>query len=131
MRPTSAKILQHSEGLGTPNADTVRIRAHEIALINGHSQFSDEDWQQAKCELHGGHVSNSGDEENEMSIMVSERDMIICEAGHHVENMGPDDGVNIAEELLAEGMDEALHEQMLEARLAQPAEEEEIDGLKD
>jgi hypothetical protein len=64
-----------------------------------------------------------------MSALISERDMMRCDVGRHVENMGPDDGVNIAEELLAEGMDEALHEQMLEACRAQPLEEEEIDGL--
>ncbi|MES2570452.1 MAG: hypothetical protein V4710_10415 [Verrucomicrobiota bacterium] len=126
MRPTSAKLLQHSEGLGAPTAETVRTRAFEIAKINGRASFNEEEWQQAKCELHGGHPGNGAD--GEMSAMVSEHDMLRCDVGHHVENMQPEDAVNIAEELLAEGMDEALHEQMLAARSVEPREEDEIDG---
>ena len=127
MRPPTAKILQHSEGLGIPNADTVRVRAHEIATINGHAKFSGEDWEQAKRELHGGHLTNSGNGDHNVCVIASEQDMVVCHIGHHIENMEPEDAANIAEELLAEGMDEALHEQMLAARRQEPTEEDEID----
>jgi hypothetical protein len=126
MRPTSAKIIQHSEGLGAPSAETVRQRAKELAKINGHDEYSDEDWREAKRELHGGHELGDTNGEMEMSAMVSEHDMVIGSVGHHTENMAQDDSVNIVEELIAEGMDEAVHEQMLAARLEEePGDEDE------
>ena len=54
MKPTPAKIIHHSEGFGVPSADTVRRRAEELAKINGHEEFNDDDWREAKRELHGG-----------------------------------------------------------------------------
>jgi hypothetical protein len=116
MRPTSAKILQHSEGLGTPTAETVRKRAQEIAIINGHGEFSEEDWREAKRELHGGHDFNDTNGELEMTAMVSEHDMVIGSTGSHVQNLLPEDTASVLEELVAEGMDEAVHEQMLASR---------------
>jgi hypothetical protein len=126
-RPTSAKIIQHSEGLGTPNSDTVRKRAAEIAMINGRSEFSEEDWREAKRELHGGHGLSDTNGEYEMGAMVSEHDMVIGSLGHHAENLRPDDTENVLEELIAEGMDEAVHEQMLASRRAEAEEDIEED----
>lgn len=128
MKPNSAKIIHHSEGLGAPDPDIVRKRAHEIATINGHSHFTDEDWREAKRELHGGHESNDTNGELDISAMASGHDMISGSLGHHVENMGMEDQDNTVEELIAEGMDEAVHEQMLAARREgdrENAEEEE------
>jgi hypothetical protein len=128
MKPTSAKIIQHSAGLGAPDADTVRKRAQEIALINGRTEYSEEDWREAKRELHGGHASNDTNGNMDMTSMVSEHDMVVGSLGHHVENVGMEDGENVLEELIAEGMDEAVHEQMLAARRAEEKEDEEEDG---
>ncbi len=58
-RPTSAKIIQHAEGLGAPNAEHVRLRAQELAIINGHAEYNEEDWREAKRELHGGHAASA------------------------------------------------------------------------
>jgi len=128
MRPTSAKIIQHSEGLGTPTSETVRKRAAEIAVINGHAEFSEEDWREAKRELHGGHELNDTNGDLEMSTMVSEHDMVVGSMGHHVETLRPDDTENVLEELIAEGMDEAVHEQMLASRRAEAeADSDDVD----
>ena len=127
MRPTSAKIIQHSEGLGTPTSETVRKRAAEIAVINGHAEFSEEDWREAKRELHGGHELNDTNGDLEMSTMVSEHDMVVGSMGHHVETLRPDDTENVLEELIAEGMDEAVHEQMLASRRAEADEDSDDD----
>ena len=121
LRPIPAKIIQHSEGLGAPSADTVRRRARELAAIDGREEFNEGDWAQAKQELHGGHESNDTNGEMEMVCLVSEHDMVAGSLGHHVENLGADDQ-NMAEELIAEGMDEAVHEQMLAARQQGDAE---------
>ena len=124
-KPTPAKIMQHAEGLGAPDADTVRKRAQELATINGHEQFSETDWHEAKRELHGGHTMNDTNGDMDMTSMVSEHDMVVGSVGHHVENIGLEDADNVAEELIAEGMDEAVHEQMLASRREDVAEEQE------
>ncbi len=125
MRPASAKIIQHSEGMGLPAAADVRKRAEELARIDGRSEYNDGDWHDAKRELHGGHESNSNNGHAEISVLVSEHDMTQSDIGHHVENMLPEDNENMVEELIAEGMDEATHEQMLAARGEEPVDDEE------
>jgi len=122
--PKSAKIMQHAEALGAPTASQVRQRAFELALIAGRSEFNQEDWRQAKLELHGGHEQSTPNDEVEMAPMVSEHDMVRADFGHHVENVGMEDADNVVEELIAEGMDEAVHEQMLAARREEEVEEE-------
>jgi hypothetical protein len=102
--------------MGTPCAETVRRRARELARIAGRGDFNEEDWREAKRELHGGHEMNDSNGEFTMEEMVSEHDMIVSSTGHHVENMGLEDQDNVVEELFAEGMDEAVHEQMLASR---------------
>jgi len=123
MKPTSAKIIHHSTGLGAPDAETVRQRAQELARINGREQFNDEDWREAKRELHGGHEPNDTNGEMNLAALVSEHDMIATSVGHHVENIALEGQENLSEELIAEGMDEAVHEQMLAARREQEEEE--------
>lgn len=115
--------MQHAEGLGAPNADQVRRRALELAFLDGRDEFTEEDWKAAKLELHGGHGHTNSEDEAEMVALVSERDMIVTDLGHHVENMGMEDAENVVEELIAEGMDEAVHEQMLAARREEEGEE--------
>jgi hypothetical protein len=115
MRPSPAKIIVHSEGMGVPSSETVRKRAEELARIDGRTEYNDNDWRQAKLELHGGHDLNGNSSDAEMAALVSEHDMVVTDIGHHVQNMGPDDNESFVEELIAEGMDEAIHEQMLAA----------------
>lgn len=124
MKPTPAKIIQHSEGLGTPTAEMVRKRAQELARINGHEEFNEDDWREAKRELHGGHQPNDTNGNMDMATAISEHDMIVSSLGHHVENVGLEDQDNMAEELIAEGMDEAVHEQMLASRREEAQEDE-------
>jgi hypothetical protein len=130
MKPTPAKIIHHSEGLGAPSAETVRQRAQELARINGRTEYNEEDWREAKRELHGGHEVNDTNGDMDMVTVVSEHDMVVSSVGHHVENVGLDDQENMVEELIAEGMDEAVHEQMLAAR-SEEEEDEREDELED
>ncbi len=115
-KPQSAKIIQHSEGMGMPTADTVRQRALELAQIDGRHESNEQDWLDAKRELHGGHERNDTNGEMDMEMVVSGHDMVTSSLGHHSAKLGFDDQDNVAEELIAEGMDEAVHEQMLAAR---------------
>jgi hypothetical protein len=124
LRPASAKIIQHAEGLGAPNAEHVRLRARELAIIAGRAEYNEEDWREAKRELHGGHSTPADEGEMEMEAIVSGHDMVAGSLGHHVENLSSLDAESLGEELIAEGMDEAEHERMLLAR----TEEEPEDG---
>jgi hypothetical protein len=127
MRPATAKILCHSNGMGSPNVGLVRTRAEELAQINGHAVYTEADWQQAKHELHGADHSDE-DLAGEMGAgtMVSGADMVASDYGHHTPNLGMEDDGNAVEELWREGMDEAEHERMLAAcRDGADAEEEE------
>ena len=117
--------MQHAQGLGAPNAEQVRQRAVELAYLAGRDDFSEEDWRQAKRELHGGHGHSVNEDEVEMVALVSGHDMVVTDLGHHVENMHLENGDSLAEELIAEGMDEAVHEQMLAARMEDDGEEDE------
>jgi hypothetical protein len=114
-RQNSAKILNHARGLGVPTSEEVRQRAKELARIDGDNDPNEEHWQQAKRELHGGHDFENGSHEHDMQLLVSEHDFVSADPGRQTPKMGLDDE-HVVEELIAEGMDEALHEQMLEAR---------------
>ena len=105
--------------MGVPSAETVRQRAMELALIEGRSIYTDEDWKRAFHELHGGHHENGENghraADDEMIEAISERDMVAPTLGHH-HNNEVEGGASLGEELVAEGLDEAVHEQMLESR---------------
>jgi hypothetical protein len=108
-----AKILSHDAGLGIPDPEMVRQRAREIARINGRDprHYSEADWLQAKLELHGGHELDG----DEPVRFFSGHDPAAGSTGHQAPKLGSDELENIGEELIAEGMEEALHERMVRA----------------
>jgi hypothetical protein len=126
MRPITAKILVHSEGLGAPNSEVVRKRAEELARISGRTKFSEEDWRQARIELHGlGCGEGNLADDMAALAMVSEQDMVASDHGRQTERVLMEDDGNVVEELFCEGMDEAVHERMLAAREESDDSEEE------
>ena len=131
MRPHPAKILSHSEGLGTPDSGLVRKRAREIALINGREKYTEEDWRQARMEMHGHGPNGQLSEEWAAEMMYSEADGIVIDPGRHTENLRMDDDGNVIEELFEEGLNEALHDQMLAACEEQRKADGEIEDLQE
>ncbi len=125
-QPPQGKIITHSNGMGVPSPELVRSRARELARIDGRSDVTEEDWKEAKRELRGGREHELDEGEN-AAPFVSERDMVAPSAGSHSEKIGFDESDNVVEELVAEGMDEAVHEQMLEG--CKPPAEDVIEGL--
>lgn len=124
--PQQAKIVNHGSGLGPPSTDLVRKRAKELALIDGREKPNDRDWHRAKIEMHGGHPYNGEADEDEMAVTVSGRDMVAGGVGHQTPRHGFDGEDHVLEELISEGMDEAVHEQMLEARRSEALDEENL-----
>ncbi len=115
MSPVSGKILHGTQGLGVPTRATVRQRAKELALIEGRTEVSEADWQRAFIELHGGH--HDGDSQDAiMADTTSERDMVAPTLGHQIPTSPLENTESLGVELIAEGLDESAHDQMLQAR---------------
>lgn len=110
----SAKIINHSHGQGATSIEDIQQRASELARIDGRDceNFTQTDLENARREMTGGHY-NIEDEESECFVLTS--DSIAGSTGHHVHNQSSDESENAVTELIMEGMEEAEHEQMLEA----------------
>lgn len=100
----------------------VESRALEIARIDGRAALRARDWQQALMELHGGHSEHNGSGQ-EMVACFSEHDMVSPGISHQTPRYWSEEDDSVLEELVAEGLEEAAHEQMLAARRAVPDEE--------
>lgn len=98
--------------MGVPTEETVERRARELALIDGREEVTPTDRQQAWQELHGGH--HTGDDD-EMLASYSLQDHVAPTLGQQIGNPLAEEP-SIAEELVAEGLDEAEHDQMLTSR---------------
>ena len=112
------KINLHGGGLGVPSPETVERRAREIALIDERNpdEFTESDWNQAKRDLTGVEGSHVPEVDDTVEDEMSERDDIPGASGHQVPNNGFDDDENVGEELVSGGIEEAAHDQMVEAR---------------
>lgn len=115
----SGKINLHGNGLGVPSPEMVEKRAREIALIDERdpNEFTDTDWNQARRELHGD-ISTPPAEENEGTLQLEEEwEVTPDNRGHRVPRPGVDDEEEtLGENLVSEGVEEASHDQMVEAR---------------
>jgi len=110
------KISLHGDGLGAPSPDEVERRAREIALIaeRDPDEFTDADWDQARRELLGTQVFNAPEETDDNAEVVEEWNMVASSSGHRAPRV--EDEENLGEQLVADGIQEAAHDQMVEAR---------------
>jgi hypothetical protein len=121
-------IIIHSTGVGTVTRQMVRERATELALINGRSaqDVSAIDWEQAKRELTGQPDLDPKEALLESAPESERWDPLPGSTGSEVLATpleGEDDeGRSLGEKLIEEGVQEAEHDQMLEA--ARAAEKE-------
>jgi len=125
----AGKINLHGNGLGVPSPEMVEKRAREIALIDERdpAEFTDADWNQARRELHGD-ISTAPAEENEGTLKLEEEwEVTPDNRGHRVPRPGVDEEEEtLGENLVSEGVEEASHDQMVEAR---KEELEQEDGI--
>ena len=122
--PKEDAIIINSTGIGTVTRKMVRERAAELAVINGRSaqDASKSDWEQAKREL-TGEPDEDPKEALLESVPESERwDPLPDSSGHIVPVPSVDDedneGRSFSERLVEEGVQEAGHDQMLQAARA-------------
>src|ERR1700704_1985750 len=118
-QPPAGKITVHGDGLGVPSPELVEKRAREIALIDERNpdEFTDEDWNQARRELLGEIIPPPPEESEDAAKMEEEWEVTPDDHGHRVPRPGVDENEEtIGESLVADGLEEATHDQMLEAR---------------
>ena len=103
--------------LRVPTHEMVEQRAREIARLNERNphQFTDADWEQARAELTGAPPSGSSEDSGEIADSLSESGSVPGESGRKTPRVAPKDEALLDEHLANRGVEEAAHDQMVEA----------------
>jgi len=111
------RINQHGAGLGTVTPDMVGQRAREIALSDGRSgdEVTPGDWEQAKRELLGSGNEPSAETDIEEAGSTTGWDPAPPSIGQRAETQEVDDEQTMAEQLTQEGIEEADHDERVQA----------------
>jgi hypothetical protein len=128
-KPPAGKITVHGNGLGIPSTEEVEKRAREIALIDERDpeEYTDTDWDQARRELLGEILPSPPEETKQNVNLEDEWEVTPKDSGHRVPRPGVDENEEtLGEHLVADGVEEATHDQMLEARREELEQEGEI-----
>jgi hypothetical protein len=125
-RPSDGKISLHGNGMGVPAPEDIERRAREIAMIDERDadEFTDADWSQAREELLG-EMANLPPEEDDKNIKLEEEwEVTPDDRGRRVPRPGiEEDEESVGEYLVNGGLEDATHDQMLEARREELAQE--------
>lgn len=116
-RQSPGKIEDQGSGLGVPSPEQVEERAIELAKIDGRAsvKVTDADREQARRELTGESTDSFPPEGPALANAASWSEPP-GSIGHKTPDLLPDDESTHAERLVEEGLDEALHDKMLEAQ---------------
>lgn len=115
--PTKGKIFVHGRGLGPVSADAIEQRAREIARIEGHHAINADHRRRAERELNGQALPPTGNDALEsMNGLSRDPSDPPADRGTESPTREAPDEQKAAERLVEEGVEEAQHEQMLEAR---------------
>jgi len=118
-QPSAGKISLHGNGMGVPSPEDIERRAREIAMIDERDpkDFTEADWAQARREL-SGEVCTPPPEEDDKTIRLEEEwEVTPDDRGHRVPRPGlEEDEETLGGQLVTDGVEEATHDQMLEAR---------------
>lgn len=105
--------------MGVPSPEEVEKRAREIAMIDERDpdEFTDADWNQARLELLGRLEHPAPPEETAQNAELTEEwNVVPGSRGHHAPRPGVEEDETLGEQLVSDGLEEAAHDQMLEAR---------------
>ena len=114
----SGKISLHGNGMGVPSPEQVEKRAREIAMIDERNpdEFTDADWNQARRELMGVEHPGPPEETEQNAEVTEEWKVVASSSGHRAPRPGVEEEETLGEQLVTDGLEEAAHDQMLEAR---------------
>jgi hypothetical protein len=125
-KPSGGKISLHGNGMGVPAPEDIERRAREIAMIDERNpdEFTDADWSQARSELMGAENNQPPEQTADNSNVTAEWEVTPDDRGHRVPRPGAEeDEESVGEHLVNGGIEEATHDQMLEARREELEEE--------
>lgn len=116
-QPGFGKISVHGDGMGVPTPELIEKRAREIALISERNpdDFTDADWDQARSELFGEEIVTPAEDSGGLVDTLSDRDSTLDESGHRAPRAGFEGDEMLGEQLVSGGLEEAAHDQMVEA----------------
>lgn len=116
-------MTMNFDEIGEVSQEMLRKRAFELALINGRSEVdvSQADWDQARRELTDESEIDPNQELLEAAPESERWDPVFGSTGHEVEAVPYEDEEDRSdgERLVEEGVQEAEHDQMLQAAKAQ------------
>ena len=126
--PRPGKIEVHGNGLGAPSSEEVEKRAREIAMIDERNpdEFTEADWKQARRELMGEENNTPPEETPDNADLTEEWSVVASSKGHRMPRPGADEEETVGEHLVSDGLEEAAHDQMLEARREELEQEGDI-----
>jgi hypothetical protein len=125
LREGLGKISVHGNGVGVPSPEAVEKRAREIAMIDERdpNEFTDADWNQAREELIGVEHASAPEETEQNAKVTEEWNVVPSSTGHRAPRPGVEEDETLGEQLVTDGLEEAAHDQMLEARREELEEE--------
>jgi hypothetical protein len=111
------RITHHGAGLGTVTPQMVQRRAREIALSDGRGgkEVTPADWEQARRELLGAASPPIAESDVEEAGSTTGWDPAPASIGHRTETQEVDDEETMAEQLIQEGVEEADHDERVQA----------------
>ncbi len=122
------KISLHGSGMGVPSTEDIEKRAREIAMIDERNpdEFTEADWAQARKELLGAEHPTPQEETKGSAEMPDDWEITPENRGRRVPRPGAEeDEETVGENLVNGGVEEATHDQMLEARREEREQEDE------
>jgi hypothetical protein len=124
-REGSGKISVHGNGVGVPSPEAVEKRAREIAMIDERdpNEFTDADWNQARKELMSVEHVAAPEETEQNAELTEEWNVFPGSIGHRAPRPGAEEDETVGEQLVTGGLEEAAHDQMLEARIEELEQE--------
>jgi len=114
----SSRIAIHGHGIGPLTPEDFEHRAREIAWIEDRHLVTEDDRTRARAELSNEDLppTISEDELETMQSLSRDPSDPASSRGHQTPEYGVQDGQQDIERLAVQGVEEAQHEQMLEAR---------------
>lgn len=109
----------HGNGLGAPSPEDIEKRAREIAMIDERDpkEFTDSDWNQALKELLGAEHPTPPEETKQSAALSDDWYVAASSRGKRSPRPGVDEEEeSVGEHLVTGGVEDATHDQMLEAR---------------
>jgi hypothetical protein len=111
------KIELHGSGVSGFSPEDIERRARELALIDNRTEVTDQDRERARNEFQDLNLPDAINEDAEsMQSMSRDPSDPLVDRGHQAPEYGGDDEKTALEKMALEGVEEAQHEQMLEAR---------------